>query len=290
MVPSSLAFDRIYAGWYSYYTFELGRNLIYRGSLIQAFRAYLTDQVLQPLPVASGFALFYLISQTLKHGSWRKRLFHWFLLAALTLSAFLLWINGGSYYNNLIPQHLALAILFGCGMGAFIKMRRPESGLILSTVTITVLLLGACQFAAMRYSPSSLIPTPVDRRAGDEFVALMRSYPGEILVPFHGYLPTLAGKQTFAQRMAIQDIVNRTRGHPRDSLIDDIRRNLAAKRFSVIITDHKWFEKELLASYDSVGVVFQDTSVFWPVTGWRIRPTTVYVPKPDIGSAEGSLQ
>ena len=280
IVATSLAFEQVYQGWYSYYTFELGRSITYRGTLIGRFRSYLHVLVLRPFPVVSLLGLFYLVYRTFQAKNLRNRLYYWFALGSLTFSAFLLWINAGSYYNNLIPQHVALSLVLGCGLGVVIEKARSGSSVRMSAVSIAVLLLTIGQMAAMRYDPAGLIPTSADRQAGDAFVNLMRSIDGEVLVPFHGYIPVLAGKRSHAQRMAMQDGINRTRGHPRDSLLADIRRCISEKKFSAIILDHRWFDREMSSTYDSTGVVFADTTVYWPVTGWRIRPTTIFRPKP----------
>jgi hypothetical protein len=36
-----------------------------------------------------------------------------------------------------------------------------------------------------------------------------------------------------------------------------------------------------MKDYDSVGTVFDNDSVFWAMTGWRIRPRSIWVPKVD---------
>lgn len=285
IVATSLALEKVYNGWYSFYTFELGSHIVYNGTLMGRLRSFLYVLVFKPFPIASILGLILLVFLTFVRGDSQRRLFYWFASFAMTTAAFLLWINAGSYYNNLIPQHVLLALLFGCGIGVFLgkaSPRRPITSLILS---IALIFMGAIQLFSMKYSPQKLIPSPEDRRAGDRFVNLMRSYEGDILVPFHGYIPSLAGKPAHAHRMAMQDLIQRTKGQARQKLLDSIRRSLDERRFSAIIVDHRWFDEELRANYDSVGVVFTDTSVFWPVTGWRIRPTSIFIPKSPADSA-----
>ncbi len=56
---------------------------------------------------------------------------------------------------------------------------------------------------------SQLLPRASHREATEQLVAWLRSQPGEVLVPFHGHLPRLAGKRPSAHGQALADIMQR---------------------------------------------------------------------------------
>ena len=138
------------------------------------------------------------------------------------------------------------------------------------------------------YSPWSQIPTLADREAGDALVALMRTVDGEVFLPFHGYLASLAGKPQHTHLVGIDDVLRGTNEEVKARLVERIVSALRARRFNVIILDNvntawfrtsvhsRWFKHELDQAYARVGSVFEKPGVFIPVAGMRTRPDAIY--------------
>jgi hypothetical protein len=127
------------------------------------------------------------------------------------------------------------------------------------------------------------VPTAADRAAGAALVARLAAIPGPVLIPCHPHLARLAGKATYAQQMALVDVM---RGQPRrvaDALVADIRRRLRARDFAAVVldVDQDWLQPDLDASYVRTQPPFVgQPAVFWPETGWLVRPRDIYERRP----------
>jgi hypothetical protein len=53
---------------------------------------------------------------------------------------------------------------------------------------------------------------------------------------------------------------------------------MASKRFKAVVLDveDSVMSRHALPDYEDVGPVTGDRKAFWPVTGWRIRPTFMF--------------
>jgi hypothetical protein len=63
-----------------------------------------------------------------------------------------------------------------------------------------------------------------------------------------------------------------------DEVLDQIQRSLDSHTFAAIVQDNQLFRDALSGSYVETGRVFEKDLVFWPVTGRKIRPETLYEP------------
>jgi hypothetical protein len=138
--------------------------------------------------------------------------------------------------------------------------------------------LALLQLCALAYDPRRSIPTARDRAAGHELLALLETFPGDVYLTAHGHLPTLVGKRTFAHEQAIDDVIA-SGGEPARALAAELRRALDERRFDAVVTDTGWSKALLKRGYRRRGEVFQEKRVFATVTGMRMRPEHVYVPR-----------
>ena len=63
----------------------------------------------------------------------------------------------------------------------------------------------------------------------------------------------------------------------------EIKRAIREKRFSAVILDKYWFQKDIEEHYRIERRIFTDNDVFWPVTGWQTRPEVIYIPRSKTG-------
>jgi hypothetical protein len=137
------------------------------------------------------------------------------------------------------------------------------------------------QLALLWFRPWRQIPTAADRAAGAALVAKIAAVPGPVLVPSHPHLARLAGKETHAQEMALSDVMRGRDRSVADALAADVRRRLQQRDFGAVVVDEDWWPAELNASYRPSQTLFVDEpAVFWPRTGWRTRPRTIYDRRP----------
>jgi hypothetical protein len=167
------------------------------------------------------------------------------------------------------------------GLNEFFKKTLKLNGVRKAILETGIYIVCIIQLAIPAYNPFAQIPTKADRDAGYELVQLLSKTPGEVYLVYHGYLPSLAGKRTYAQFSAILDIMKgegQTRGEK--LLRTKIRKSMWEQAFEIIILDG---DRSLLPGldtyYEKAGEVFQENEAFFPVTGMRTRPTYIYIPR-----------
>jgi 4-amino-4-deoxy-L-arabinose transferase-like glycosyltransferase len=274
---STLLFNHIYNGWYNYYVFNLPRQHPIIRSIAFSFW---TQDIIAPLTIAftmSVFFIFLVLTSMEEHS-----LFYVFMAAGMFVGAWMSRLHSDGYNNVLLPAYAAIAILFGLAthkISQFIQSTFTDKRRLLE---ICVYFCCVIQFSILFYNPLSLIPTQADLEAGRKLIDKMAQVEGDVFVPYHGYLPVLAGKGSYAQGMALGDVIRGSGGQARDRLIDEIRQAIQEQRFGAIILDNSfftWFINDIEKYYVKQGPVFDNGTVFWPVVGLRTRPEFIYIPK-----------
>jgi hypothetical protein len=156
------------------------------------------------------------------------------------------------------------------------------------------LILVAVQLIMLIYDPRTVLPAARDERAGDDLLALIRSYPGEVWIPAHSYYTAMVGKQTYVHWATVTDtsgiwdtdldVQHGGQNDPRRQIIlDEIQAAVAAKRFDAVILDDipkelDAYWNDLLSPYYRLDrKLFAEDDVFWTVSGAPKRPQLVYV-------------
>jgi 4-amino-4-deoxy-L-arabinose transferase-like glycosyltransferase len=272
-VLSTLILDRLHDGWYVYYILKLPRQ---HEMVINQIGGFWLNDVLRPLPVAVVFSALFLIAGRRINAD-RGLHFYAALATGMVGVAWLSRIHLGGYDNVLLPAYAVLAVLFGCGVHLTveqIKARLASPNLAFTMVGVLCIL----QFAMLTYNPAEHVPSENDRVAGQQLVTMISQLPGNILIPDHGYLAHMAGKQWCAHRMAMHDVFRGDREGEGKRLGDEIRAAMELQRFSGILLDGYWRKADIEKYYIGRAPVLIDDTVFWPVTGKRTRPTLLYVP------------
>jgi hypothetical protein len=176
----------------------------------------------------------------------------------------------------------------------------PDNRLGHRTALVLLLVLG--QFVVLYYGVRGFIP---DARAGEaraELEALIASYPGPVMVTYHGHYARSAGKGTSLQMIAFDDIV-RAEGNSLlerdpefvDRMMEPLR---SGEQRPVIISDAELVEsgdqtnpwwREVAPGYVLLGELGWVGEALTPVVGHPTAPRYVYVPREraDEFSAEG---
>ncbi len=275
VAASTVIFDIRTGGWYSYYVFKLpAQHSILPSQFIRFWR----QDILRPLPIASA-ALLFALFQRISSSARRWDAFYVALSIGGFGAAWLSRLHFGGYNNVLLPAYAVLAVLFGIGAHEAISLLAPEPTARRKLLESFVYLVCVAQFASLAYNPVSLVPDRKDLEAGIEFVSDMSRVEGEVLLPYHGFLPSLAGKRSHAHAMALFDVM---RGDDPDlgaQLRDEIGQAIRERRFAAIILDSDWCPEDMEEHYIEEEPVFENETVFWPVSGVRMRPEVIYVPR-----------
>jgi hypothetical protein len=275
---TTLALNVVTGGWYGYYVFQLPSE---HGTQWQMLIEFWTKDVLI-LFVACALALFYLVMKW-RQGEKRTAVFWCLSLSGLVGAAWMSRMSNGGYNNALIPAYAALAMLFAMGMCEALRTigAQPQRTQVAAIVYLCVLC--SIQFGILRYNPAAQIPTQADEDAGRSMLRTISERPGEVFIPSHGYLATLAGKRSYGSGMAIFDM---QRDSPiRAGLVEEVRAAIREQKFDSMVLDapSSWFADawfpEVYQYYEKQDTLFADPGVFWPVTGMRTRPEFIVVRK-----------
>ncbi len=187
----------------------------------------------------------------------------------ILLSAVMRGHHGG-YVNVLIPGIWAAALWSALAVG---RIREEWPMLPVRLVTSALI---AVQLWLGRWDPAELTPTDEDVAAGEALIERIAAIDGEVLAPQFPWYPVLAGKAPYFHLIALWDI-NHT-GGPLDYGTAHIRTAMSEHRWAAIITADSKLEHGFKDNYRRESTI-QSGSAMRPVTGWRVRPRYIYVPR-----------
>jgi len=270
----TLVLNSINNGWFFYYTCFLSMNHEFVPSVLTSFW---TTDILAPLTIAFTLGILYLYN-LYSEKQRTNLLFYILVFIGMTGASWIARLHIGGWNNVLMPAYAVVAILFGLG-AHWLMVRFTFSSLRQEMITRCFIgLTFLAQFYFLMYDPLTQLPSQKDLEAGNRLLETVSSFEGEVLIPYHGYLNTMAGKKSHFHNMAMIDII---RGDPvrKEKLYEDIETALSEKRYDAIIINAAWFSEQLEKYYEYRGEVFQDNHVFKTVTGFRTRPEYIYIPK-----------
>jgi hypothetical protein len=273
---TTLLFNRVSDGWYYYYVFKMagGREIDKRAAL-----EFWTHDILRPLSIACAVSSAYILAKW-KGASDKPGLFYSLTALGMICAGWIGRMQAGGYNNALFPAYAAIAVLFGVGTGEFLDHVKDLPAGYQHRSEMCLYLFCALQFLGLIYNPRTQIPKAHDLDAGRYLVGMMASTKGEILLHSHGYLSAMAGKRTYAQEQAVCDVLQCRDRRVKEEALSDIEQAMRSHRFSTIILDRgSWLEPYVKPYYVQHGRIFGNEKVFWPVTGGKTRPETIWIPK-----------
>ncbi len=281
-----LALDRASGGWYSFYALEVPRAHRIEPAAVTGF--WLNDLIaLFAIAIAfaiAGFLEAAFVARGVKPAArsghertlQSDRRFGAALAIGLIGAAWVSRMHEGGAENVLLPAYAALAILGARGLA-----RISGAGLAVPASRRTALTLALVQFAVLAYNPLRYVPGRADVEAGAALVNRIRALHGDVWSPGHGYLATIAGKESHAHLMAVIDVL---RAAPRSRpvhLQQEIEQSFAARRFTaLVLDDNQAFEPRLAGLYRPAARLFEPGDrTFLPRSGAPLRPQTLWLPE-----------
>jgi hypothetical protein len=255
---SAAVLDRLFHGWYLYYVTKVPGQHPLAYEVLWGFWRF---DLLRPMPIALIASAAYLAWRVLH--AWRDpdprvrdvAVFYVLATAGLFGGALASRLHSLSYINVVLPAYAALALLF-----ALAVQSTGRSGFAYA--------LALAQLLRLAYAPAALVPTAADEAAGRAMLQRIADTPGDVFVPYHGYLPSLAGKPMHAHAVVIADVIRGGRTDTENGLAADLAQAFREHRFSAIISvDTKtpvgeWlpFEHDY---HTAAGAVIDTPSRFW---------------------------
>ncbi len=195
-------------------------------------------------------------------------------LVALLAGAFSLG-NEGGYRNVMMPFAAFVIPLLPIALEG-IRRTRPEFG---RYVYLAILF----QFVALYFNPLSekmLIASARQRHGSEAFMQKLAAMPGDVFIPYHGFISRQAGKPTHAQILAALDVL-RMHDTTARRLQSDFDSAFAQQRFSAIIMEESPdFRVDSVAHYTYVGRMLAEPNVMLTrVADDATRPEFIFSPK-----------
>ncbi len=281
LTMSTLVMNWVSQGWYSYYVFDL--PLQHKMLPYQIIVFWIRD--MKDVSIALVISVCYCFI-LLRRPKRKTNGYYIIFLVGMIGTSWLSRIHSGSYNNDLLPAYVALAIFFGLAIQAIIsgsvitRFLRQKNALPQDMRAINIVVFIAClaQFHVLVYNPFDVLPSREDLKAGDAFVNRVKEIKGEVFIPCHGYLSSLAGKKSHAHWMAIGDVLRGNDELKKTKLCLQLVEAVSCKQFGAIILDNdiSEIENELALNYRLTPSVFNSRKVFWPITGAQTRPELFY--------------
>ncbi len=263
-------------GWFYYYAFKITRQVGKNFHWVRSLEAIPLFVIRYWAPAIFAIILLVATPSVRFRDTLRSPLGLVFMTsAALLLSGMVSLGNDMGYVNLLIPFVAFVSILLPLTLAELErgKTLRYSVGLAIALV----------QLLALYYNPTSekmVIASKHQESGGPEFLAALRAMPGEVYVPDHCYIPTLAGKKShshitsYFNLMEMHDSVSRELKQEFDSAF-------ANKRFSaIILDDHGDARRDSTDGYHFARKIFTTPNIF--LSRWgsgATRPDFVYLPR-----------
>lgn len=283
---SSLLLHVATDGWFTFYVWSFP----FKHAFAQpVWTTFWTQDMLGALPIAFTCAALFVVQQLCRGR--REDLFWPAVFVGMVGGAYRSRLQTGGYDNVLLPAFAVTAILLGLAVARLVDGLRQRQDARVRFAEAAVYAVCLVQLGLLRYDPRAQIPRAADRDAGEHLLRVLAAVPGDVLLPYHGYLPTVVGKPSQAHLMQVFDILKVGDEHSA-RLAAQFRSAIRHATFAAIVLDDQksyFFMPEIDASYVLQPPVFSTPGVFLPVTGGVItRPDYLYLPKPRSPAAAGS--
>lgn len=285
-VPSTVLLHVVSEGWFTFYVWSFPFKHPFAHPV---WTTFWTNDMFGVVPLALAAAAVVLAQQLLKRT--RDELFWPAVFVGMVGGAYRSRLQTGGYDNVLLPAFAVIAMMASLAMAHLAdayRERRSAQAVFVEAATYTACVL---QLGMLAFDPRTQIPRAADREAGAHLLRLVAGIPGDVLVPYHGYVSTAVGKPPQAHLMQVFDILKVGDTHSAQ-LAEAFRSAIRAADFGAIILDDPntfFFTPDVEASYELQPPVFPAPGVFLPVTGGVItRPNFLYLPKPRRPATTGS--
>ncbi len=271
--------------WFSFYVqnvpshwsqFSRGRIFTYLGDMLIGKLGALT------LPTAVAMAM---PPEQKRGGEW---LWYWAALGGVG-TGLLATFDPYAYFHVLMPTIAALAVAGPIAMHRIGRRLEPAA---LAPVFTTCLVLGLA-YLPLLYPIRSLLPRPGAAAAHRDILAKLESLPGPVLMPYHGYYATMAGKGMGMTVLPLDDIL-RAKGnrllrrdpHWFDRMFDSLRTGRVRPTIvsDTVLTKCGDASIDLWSSlegpYRRTGDMGDLVERLRPLAGARNAPTWIYTPVP----------
>jgi len=116
-------------------------------------------------------------------------------------------LNLGGFTNVYMPAHVMIAVMLGMGLHWWknkLQSSSPQRSSLLKSVLYLICIF---QFLSLGYDPRSVIPHDIQAESWARLERFIEVSDGNVLVPELNYLPVFANKASFANQVALDEII-----------------------------------------------------------------------------------
>jgi len=282
IMTSILILNGITNGWFTYFVLDLtGSQQIHRiNPTLSRLSSFWLKDILATVPVICCIVVPFVFYKLKNFKT--NDLFYIVLTIGMVGGTWYSRINTSSYNNVLFPAYAIISILFGLSINYLIEIFQNLKTAPRKYLMTLIYFLCILQFIMLIYNPLAQIPTQKDIVAGNKFIKEIGLIKGEILAMGQGFLPVLAGKKTYAHRQAIYDIYSSGEDSGvSEKLKMELKVAIKEQKFQAIIINSvgNFHMDEVNKYYKKHKKIFIEKDIFYPVTGLKLSPRWIYVPK-----------
>lgn len=270
VAASILVLDRLHDRWFTYYIFHLPS--LHKWDSAQFLGFWINDAL-------NHFPILLVLGITTVVFLWRQKdskatFFYLLFGCGCIATSWSSRLFSGGYDNALMPTVAALAV----AMPALVKAVVSKSKSVSSAIRFGLPLVLLVQFAMFWYNPAKQIPSDETRQSGLEIIRSISQFSGDVYMPYHGFVATLAGKKAHAHQMAMKEVTQYDTLMARE-ITEQLDSALSKQQFSLVVLDSPWPTATLQTYYRKYSEMPSAVMSFWPVTGFPTRPRFWYVPR-----------
>jgi hypothetical protein len=260
--------ESISQGWYSFYVYFLPSQ---HEIVSEVFIKFWTEDLLGNFFAPCFLFLIFFLRKLDK-----DKVFYLSLILGLIFTSYFTRLHSGAWINNLIPAYLGLSLLAGFYLGDLLGEDKVSDENRKAYLRIPIMVLFIIQFAALFYYSKHMIPTQQDLTRGTMLINSIRSIEGEVLIETHPYYGYLAGKNIYAHRMAVYDILRiKDRNNPvKKGLLKHLQDKFNSSNFEAVLMCNRCGIEYLRGyprlNYESFAerkTMFRPWNRFWPGGG-----------------------
>ncbi len=268
-------------GWFWKYIYEMHQGHDFYWDRIWPVTE---KKLLEFFPVVGAVLGVWLLAAPVTWGLRRRvpgRTLYWFMVALCGVGISAVgYATQWASFNAFIPGLLFPGAFAALAAGDLTRAVAGQERRLWRSILacLTGLVLGgalAGQLYWQRYEAEDHLPDERDRKTGAELLQRLSRIQGEILMPYHPFYPYLVGKRPSYPQMGINDVTRAGFSFPQD-IIDRVDRRAYA---AVILDNPPAGRYDFVLGQYKLGHYFPWKSVPRPITGYKVKPTYLYVPR-----------
>lgn len=222
-------------GWFSYYAFRLPSHQAW---MVHKLGSFLLRDLVFPLSIS---LVLIVAACAFKPASFvrnpRQLLFLLFTTAGLGISCITARLHLGGTNNVTLPLWAWICILAALSLHSLLEATNEMESSVGAKLRLVLMTACLLQFLQLVESPSQYVPTHQQQLLAQQMNQKIAAIQGNVFVVHNVVDAGSAGKATYANSMAIWDVLRADRGPAAQNLRTELIQSFQQKEFSAVLAD-----------------------------------------------------